>query len=618
MKKPLQLNPQDIPEYIIQNNGSALFYSPPVFKNESTYFFRTPADELSFSAQPDLKKLFIKAEEMINDGLTAYLLMDYEAGYLFERKLHHLIDKQNPPRIKFVFFEPDEVFSLSPSDIFPEKISFKNFRIDNFSLDTKKEEFIASVIKIKKYIEAGDTYQVNYTIKGEFGFSGSYTSLFYSLIFNQSAAYTALIHNEEELIISLSPELFFCREGDRIYSRPMKGTIKRGVVPAEDRQKEFDLSASEKTRAENVMIVDLIRNDIGRISKYGSVKVPALFTIEMYESLFQMTSTIEGTLNPGINLFEIFHSLFPCGSVTGAPKIRTMEIINEIEKQKRRLYTGSIGILTKDKIKMNVAIRTVLINSNTGKGEIGIGSGIVWDSVPEEEFDESKLKSKFLTGQVPYFQLLESVGVQNRTGLFTEEHINRLKTAADYFLFDFDEDKVRSKLRESINNLPGSGKFKLKLLLDKWGRISTDAEEISSADAGLKVIVSEKQTLSTDKFRYYKTTNRKIYDDELRLAVSKGFDEVIFFNEKGYLTEGSFTNILLRKKGEWFTPPLADGILPGIARGNFLKRDTSVKQISLNRNDLLQSDEVYLINSVRGLMKVESICFNPLEFKKYD
>ena len=311
-------------------------------------------------------------------------------------------------------------------------------------------QFLDDIKRIKQFLKEGDTYQVNYTVKGKFSFSGSYSAFFENLIFNQSAKYSAFINNDKEFIISVSPELFFHQKNRNIVSHPMKGTTRRGHNHSLDKIAETDLMKSEKNRAENVMIVDLIRNDFGRICRYGSIKVPELFTIEKYESLFQMVSQVRGKLRKKIKHFEIIQNIFPCGSVTGAPKIRTMEIINEIENNARSIYTGSIGLIKPKEIKMSVAIRTITINKQTGDGIMGLGSGIVWDSNPKSEYEEVLLKSKFLTEPLDYFEIFETMRYENGEIKFIDDHIERMKSAADYFLFKFNEKKIRKQI-DKIN-----------------------------------------------------------------------------------------------------------------------------------------------------------------------
>jgi para-aminobenzoate synthetase/4-amino-4-deoxychorismate lyase len=357
------------------------------------------------------------------------------------------------------------------------------------------------------------------------------------------------------------------------------------------------------------MIVDLLRNDLGKICKYGTVKVDKLFGIEKFESLFQMVSIIEGKLKSKISLSDIIKSMFPCGSITGAPKIRTMQIIKEIEEEERGIYTGSIGMMSKESSVFNVAIRTVKIEKETGRGEVGLGSGIVWDSEQEKEYNETILKSEFLTNHTKPFNLIETLLVQDGDILFLEEHINRISKTADFFLFRIDEDKIRRELINTAYEYCPSGKYKLRLLLNKWGKVKMDYSVLPQLPDIVKVIISEKHINPDSTFQYFKTTNRELYNSEYKKNNSEGFFDVIFFNEKKELAEGAITNIFIRKEDVWFTPPVTSGILAGIYRSYFINTSDDVKETIITINDLLTADEIKLVNSVRGEIKVNQLYY---------
>ena len=272
--------------------------------------------------------------------------------------------------------------------------------------------------------------------------------------------------------------MFFEIKRTLIKSMPMKGTIKRGINPVDDKLLFKKLKQSEKNKAENVMIVDMIRNDLGRISRYGSIKVDNLFEIEKYESVYQMISTANSKMNKKVKLSGVLRNIFPCASITGAPKIRTMEIIRELEKERRGIYTGSIGLITKDKITFNVAIRTVVLNNNCKSGSIGLGSGIVWDSIASEEYEETILKGRFLTSPNKKFQLIETMLVENKNIFLLKDHLERLRISADYFLFNFDESKILKQLN-SITSRLDQKKYKLRMTLNKYGSLELSVSEIA-------------------------------------------------------------------------------------------------------------------------------------------
>jgi para-aminobenzoate synthetase/4-amino-4-deoxychorismate lyase len=394
----------------------------------------------------------------------------------------------------------------------------------------------------------------------------------------------------------------------------MKGTARRGYNHQSDSSAENELKTSEKNIAENVMIVDLLRNDLGRFSQFGSIKVSELFRIEKYESLFQMVSAVQGTLKKKVKLNNIIQNAFPCGSVTGAPKIRTMEIINEIESEERGIYTGSIGLINPKEIIMNVAIRTIKINKNSGQGVMGLGSGIVWDSDPKSEYEEVQLKSRFLTAPLEFFELFETMKLVNGQIIFLNEHISRLKSAADYFLFKFSEKKVRQYLAKIALQNKSLQPITLKLLLDKWGRLRYVISEFKALPKSISVIISDEKIIAMDRFRSFKTTNRKLYDDEYERYVKQRFNEVLFLNEKNEVVEGSRTNLFAKFGKSWLTPPLNCGALPGIYRNYFIQNHQDVTEQNINIEDLANADEIILTNAVRGEIKVHRIYFSPVEF----
>jgi para-aminobenzoate synthetase/4-amino-4-deoxychorismate lyase len=397
----------------------------------------------------------------------------------------------------------------------------------------------------------------------------------------------------------------------------MKGTLRRGNNENLDTINKTELKTSEKNLAENVMIVDLIRNDLGRICRYGSVSVPELFRIEKYESLFQMVSEVQGKLKKKTKIQNIVENIFPCGSVTGAPKIRTMELINEVEKEERGIYTGSIGLVTPEEIKMNVAIRTISINKKTGDGIMGLGSGIVWDSDPKNEYEEVLLKSRFLTEPLNYFEIFETMKYENGEIKFLDDHLARMKSAASYFLFKFNEKKIKKQIESKISNVDEHQSKKVRIALKKWGEIRIDISDILELTNNVHVIFSKIKINSGDKFRYFKTTNRKIYNDEYKLIGLKGFYEILYFNEKDEVVEGSRTNIFIRRGNSWSTPSLESGALPGVYRKYFIGKYHNVSELKVKIEDLINADELLLTNALRGEVKVNKLFITPNEYITY-
>jgi para-aminobenzoate synthetase/4-amino-4-deoxychorismate lyase len=595
---------------VLRTPNAAFFYTPPIYGKSDSFLFLKPKEIVTIKSLRNLDVKLNRINDLIGDGFVGYSLMNYEAGYLFENSLNKFLPR-NEKLIQFFFYDNKNVQPIKSNKILFD--SFEKYKIKNFKLNTSKNEFTKSITKIKFYIEEGDTYQINYTIKGKFNFEGSYSGLFSNLVFNQSAQYIAVINNNGKIIISLSPELFFEIRERSIYSKPMKGTEKRGIDHSKDELIKYELERSEKNRAENVMIVDLIRNDLGRISEYGSVKVKNLFAVEKYESISQMVSTIESKLKKNIRLTDVIKNIFPCGSITGAPKIRTMEIINDLEKEQRGIYTGSIGLIRKNKMTFNVPIRTLTIDKKSNKGEIGLGSGVVWDSVAKEEYEETKLKGKFLTEPVKLFEIIETMLVENKKIFLLDDHLDRMQKAAEYFIFVFDRDKISKKLNLIIKNLDNQ-KYRLKLTLDKWGKLNNSISQIVFDDTEIKVIMSEKVIDSQNKFQYFKTTNRKLYDGEYKKYSKWGYFDVIFLNEKNEIAEGAITNIFVYKNKQVFTPPLAAGILSGVYRKHFIKNNSIVRERPVYLQDLLQADKIVLTNSVRSEVVVNKLFLDKSEF----
>jgi len=601
---------QEIINKVTSTPNAAFFYTPQFYGKSDSYLFLKPEIIVTIKALSNLDEKLTQIDELIEKGYYGYSLMNYEAGYLFEKTLNKFLPK-NKKLIQFFFYDKKNVQKIKSSEIdFNEQ---EIFEIKNFRLNTTKKEFTHSINAIKSYIEEGDTYQVNYTVKGKFKFEGSYSGLFSNLVFNQSAKYIAVINNNSNIIISLSPELFFEINGREIFSKPMKGTARRGIDASNDSLIKYELERSEKNRAENVMIVDLIRNDLGRISEYGSVKVKNLFEVEKYESVYQMVSSIDSKLRKQVKLSDVLKNIFPCGSITGAPKIRTMEIIKKLEKEERGIYTGAIGLITTKKKTFNVPIRTLCIDKKTGKGEIGLGSGIVWDSVAEEEYEETKLKGKFLSEPEKPFEIFETMLIENGKIFLLDEHLDRMQKAAEYFLFCFDRKNILSQLDRLIKQKIYNSQ-RLKITLNKFGKLSYQLTEITSIPEEVKVIISKNKIDSQNKFQYFKTTNRELYNREYKKYSDKGFFDVIYFNECGELAEGAITNIIIYKNDVISTPPLSAGILPGVYRKYLLKNNSMISERKLFKEDLLEADKIVLTNSVRSEVVVDKLFVDENEF----
>ena len=451
----------------------------------------------------------------------------------------------------------------------------------------EREEYDSAVTRIRHLIAAGDTYQVNYTFPVTSNFNGDHFAWYRSLCLAQGSEYSAYIDLGRYKILCLSPELFFKRRGNHVVTKPMKGTVRRGRWTKEDQDLAQWLKHSAKDRAENVMIVDLLRNDLGKVSVPGSVRVSSLFDVERFETVWQMTSTVESTLNDGTTLPKLMQALFPCGSITGAPKIRTMEIIRELERFPRGAYTGAIGLLQPGgDCVFNVAIRTVVIDTESDQATFGVGGGITIDSTAEREYEECLVKSRFLHSTPVEFQLFESILLEDGEYFLLPEHLKRLSESAEYFGFRFMGTRINADL-ERIKIERGS--FKVRLTLWKDGRIETQIERIGIPIKAVRF--ADEPVDSSDPFLFHKTTRRR------------SADNVIFWNERGEVTESSIANLVVPIDGELFTPPIECGLLPGVFR-NHLLAEGKLKERIITIEEFENAPEFFLINSVRKWIRV--------------
>lgn len=566
-------------------NSVLLVTSRRAHESQKSYLFTDPEYVFTLDSLENLPQLLQQLDAAPRNGLFAAGYLSYECGYADKSPL-----LSTEPLAWFGFYRKPDIFDYVPEDV-------GQFVPPKPSLDISKDEYFRKFNKIKSHIKAGNTYQVNLTTRLRWKNATDAATLFAHLMAVQPVEFGAFINIDGVQILSASPELFFRRKGDHIITRPMKGTASRGFSMDEQRVNSKWLANDEKNRSENVMIVDLLRNDLRRICQVNSVNVDELFAIEAFPTVLQMVSTISGRLRPGITYAEIFQALFPCGSITGAPKIRTMQIIRQLEDHPRGVYTGTIGFIAPDEAVFNVAIRTLVLQNNEGR--MGIGGGIVWDSDPLEEYNECRLKGSFLNQSSTPFQLIETL-LWDQEYKFLSEHLSRLVASAEYF--DFNEVDVKSRLPTKF-----SQPHRVRLLLSRDGTVDITATPLTSISSG-RAIISSKQTDPNDLFLRHKTTRRDLYDLEYRLAQSGGYDDAIFMNTEGYITEGAIHNVFIVKNGEWLTPPVTDGLLPGILRSSL---DVTERHITLK--DLLSADEVYLGNSVRGLRKIMHITANTLD-----
>jgi len=579
-------------------------------EDHSSFIFSSFKDILTFKPADNLDLFFQRLENYSRRGYWLAGYFSYEFGYFLEGAHRSLRGGSKTPLAWVgVCKKPIEISNKGKiNQKYPRPSLDKfSYEIKNIRPNISQKEYAQKIKKIKYYLEQGLTYQVNFTFKEKFDFKGGVVNLYLDLRKSQPTSYAALINTNEEKILSLSPELFYRIDKSKIIARPMKGTIKRGETEEEDSRSKTDLGKSKKVRAENLMIVDLLRNDLGRISEL--VRTPKLFNIEKHPTLYQMTSTIEGKLRKNLRLKEVFSSLFPCGSVTGAPKIKTMELIKKLEKEPRGVYTGAIGYISpKAKCCFSVAIRTVQIKKN--KGELGIGGGIVYDSKAKAEYEEALLKAKFFRDGLEKIGLIESILWDKNKGYFLLNlHLKRLGKSARHFSYPYREKEIKKKLKEAV--LGESRNLKVRLALNSDGSINIKKEPIRKTLAPIKIRISERKIDSKDKFLYHKTTKRDFYNQERKKGLAKGYFETIFLNERGELSEGTISNIFILKNKRLYTPPIKSGLLPGVLREHLL-REGKAKEKVLYLKDFKTADKVYVGNSVRGLLAIRKPPFSPI------
>jgi para-aminobenzoate synthetase/4-amino-4-deoxychorismate lyase len=477
--------------------------------------------------------------------------------------------------------------------------SASGFTVSAFEPALPANEYLRAIATIKEYIAAGDTYQVNYTYPLRGSVSGDLFACFDTVARSQGAAYSAYLDIGTHRILSFSPELFFRRDGRTLTTKPMKGTARRGRWTAEDDDHAAQLASSEKDRAENVMIVDLLRNDLGKVAEVGSVEVAELFAVERFNRVLQMTSTVRAVQRADADLVSIMGALFPCGSVTGAPKIRSMEIIRELEPHARGIYTGAIGLVSPNSMVFNVAIRTLAVEAKTGRATLGVGGGITWESTVEGEYEESLLKASFLTDRWPEFSLLETLALIEGEYKLLERHLARLADSARYFGFRFGEADVRESL-DAARKVHLSGEWRVRLLVDRLGNPRVEAKPLrEKRDIPLSVKLASKPIDETDPLLFHKISARDRYD--AALAQCQPCDDVIFWNSRGEVTESTIANVVVLAEGKHWTPPREAGLLAGTFREELLESGQLFERV-ITVEELERAGTFWLINSVRGWM----------------
>lgn len=612
--------PKQLHSVVAATPGSVLLQTSRFDEsNQRSLLFVDVVRTISACELDEIPELFRQIEEALADGMHVAGYVGYECGHHFERFSGVTVRADEVPLAWFGIYRAPLIYDHARGcfeeavDLPEMPCGFDDMPVrfaEHVDLEISEEDYCAKIQRIKEYIAAGETYQVNFTDRVRVATKVSAAVAFGALLQQQPVAYSAFLNLPGHAILSLSPELFFKVEDGRIITQPMKGTMPRGMNTTEDVESARRLQNDEKNRSEHVMIVDLLRNDLGRICEMGSVRVENLFSVEKYETLLQMTSTVSGTLRSGLSYYEIFKGLFPSGSITGAPKIRTMQIIHELERGPRGVYTGAIGYIAPNgNAAFNVAIRTVVMKD--GEARMGVGGGIVADSQPLDEYRECLLKTEFLVRPPRDFQLIETMLWDSEVA-FLDMHLDRLESSAEYFNFKCDRSAVVGRLEEEAKGFERMEKYRVRLLMDAAGVITVAALRYRPDPWTGRVRLSAERNSSTDVFIRHKTTRRGLYDRQLAEARAAGFDEVIFLNERGEITEGAISNIFVRKDGRLLTSPTRCGVLPGIYRRHLLETSPDAEERVLTLDDLRCADEVFLCNSVRGIQVVGSIDFGDL------
>ena len=562
-------------------------------------------------------------------GLHAVTVCSYELGAHLLATPPRAADGDAPPLAQVLLFKhcahlsQDDVAhwlaAQAPAGETPAGIAGVNANID-------QRQFTQALARIHDYIAAGDTYQVNYTYRLRFDAFGAPAALYARLRARQPVPYGALVMLPDGgALLSLSPELFVRHAHGELTARPMKGTAPAAPADQEEEntRRALALAQDPKNRAENLMIVDLLRNDIGRIADTGTVQVPALFEVKRYSSVLQMTSTVQARLRQDASLADIFQALYPCGSITGAPKRRTMEIIAELEPDPRGIYTGAIGWFDPPApgsphavgdFCMSVPIRTLALQpvdaaSGTRRGELGVGAGIVYDSVADEEFAECRLKARFLTGLSNDFELFETLHASRADGCRQQaRHLARLSASARYFGFAWDESLAIAALQAACATRTDDLPFRLRLALAYDGGFSVQSGALAPLPATVTVMLASEATDSHELFLRHKSSVRARYDAAWRAAEAQGCFDMLFFNERDELTEGGRSNVFVQLDGRWHTPPLSCGLLPGVQRAAMLADPAwDARESVITRAMLTSAQQIVVCNALRGAMPAQLV-----------
>ncbi|MBL0166857.1 MAG: aminodeoxychorismate synthase component I [Propionivibrio sp.] len=554
----------------------------------------------------DLASVFEAIEAATSNGEWVALAADYALGALFEPSVAQ--SRPGPARLRGWVFGQAQQLNAQAAGAFLERClaSMSEHQwvagVAELSLRLDAGSHAAKVEQIRRWITEGDCYQINLTFPLDFRIYGHPLALYARLRERQPVRYGAYVVTPEETLLSFSPELFFERSGERVLTRPMKGTAQRGATPEDDEAQRMALLASEKERAENIMIVDLLRNDLGRLAAPGKVRVESLCEAEAYPTLWQVVSSVSADL-PDARLYELFRALFPCGSITGAPKIRAMQLIADLETTPRGLYSGALGwVAPGGDCRFNVAIRTLEVAPD-GRASLGVGSGIVIDSEPGREYAECLLKSRFLTGFDPGFELIETMRLEFGKYPLLPLHLQRLAASARALGFACNVPALAAALAEH-SSVCAAGIHRVRLTLAHDGQYRINLAEMTDDGAPCHVVLADERLDADDYLLRHKTSARSLYDRALaRLAAHPDVFDAIFLNTRGEVCEGARSNVFIERGGVLLTPPLSCGLLPGVMRRHLLESGRALECV-LTLDDLLGAPSIHMANALRGLIPV--------------
>lgn len=561
--------------------------------------FADPVEVVEAREPSEIAGAFARIEAGLARGLHAAGFLSYELGYAFEPRLAGLLPGgRSLPLLWFGLFEAPR--SIAPAALDRSFAAQCPPPLEALAFGLDEAGHAAAVQRVLDYLHAGDAYQVNLTFPIRFRYRGDPLALYGALRAGQPVAHGGLVATGEAGILSVSPELFIETSGGRAITRPMKGTAARGIDAEADEAAKAALHADPKQRAENLMIVDLLRNDLGRISETGSVAVPALFSVETYPGFHTLTSTVTSQLRPGLSLLEQMQALFPCGSVTGAPKLRAMEIIRELETAPRDLYTGSIGMIAPNgDLSFNVTIRTATLLPG-GEGVYGVGGGIVVDSRPAEEYAECRLKAKVLTDLAGDYGLIETLRWSGGY-IWLPLHLERLAASATALGFQFDRERALGQLSEVEASFPAGEERRVRCELHRDGALQVSTAAMpAAADGPVRIALAGQRVDAGDPFLRHKTTRRALYERAFAEAAAQDCDDALVLNRQGFVTETSRSNIFVERDGALLTPPLEHGLLPGVLRRELIATGAA-REVPLRLEDLNHAVRWFVGNSLRGL-----------------